>query len=145
MLASVTWIAMPSPSTVNTEPATRRPRIRSPFKLTTPCVCVLSHFSSVRFSATLWTVAHQVPPSMGFSRREYCSGLPCPPPGDPPGPGIEPASLTSPALAGRFFTTSATWEAQLLHNIGQIPSLRVLTRKVMMSTLFHILCEIQKK
>ena len=62
--------------------------------------------------ATLWTVAHQAPLSMGFSRQEYWSGLPCPPPGDLPHPGIEPASLMSPALADRFFTTSATWEAQ---------------------------------
>ena len=61
---------------------------------------------------TLWTVAHQAPLSMGFSRQEYWSGLPCPPPGDLPNPGIEPMSLTSPALAGRFFTSSATWEAQ---------------------------------
>ena len=43
---------------------------------------------------------------MGFSRQEYWSGLPCPAPGDLPDPGIEPTSLTSPALAGRFFTTS---------------------------------------
>ena len=46
----------------------------------------------------------------GFSRQEYWSGLPGPPSGDLPDPGIEPASLTSLALAGRFFTTSATWE-----------------------------------
>ena len=59
---------------------------------------------------TLWTVALQAPLSMGFSRQEYWSGLPCPPPGDLPGPGIEPTSLTSPALTGRFFTTSATWK-----------------------------------
>ena len=45
---------------------------------------------------------------MGFSRQERCSGLPCPSPGDLPDPGIEPASLVSPALAGGFFTTSAT-------------------------------------
>ena len=51
---------------------------------------------------------------LGFSRQEYQSRLPCPPPGDLPHPGIEPASLTSPALAGGFFTTSATWEAQYL-------------------------------
>ena len=50
---------------------------------------------------------------MGFSRDEYWSGLPCPPPGDLPNPGIEPESLMFPALAGRFFTTSATWEAQI--------------------------------
>ena len=49
---------------------------------------------------------------MGFSREEYWSGLPCPPPGDLPDPGIEPKSLMSPALAGGFLTTSATWEAQ---------------------------------
>ena len=49
---------------------------------------------------------------MGVSRQEYWSGLPCPPPGDLPNPGIELASLMSPALAGGFFTTSATWEAQ---------------------------------
>ena len=55
----------------------------------------------------------QLPLSMGFSRREYWSGLSCPPPGDLSHPGIEPAaSFVSPALAGRFFTTSTTWEAQ---------------------------------
>ena len=48
---------------------------------------------------------------MGLSKQEYWSGLPWPPPGDLPDPGIEPTSLMSPALAGRFFTTSATWEA----------------------------------
>ena len=58
-----------------------------------------------------WTVAYQAPLSMGFSRQEYCSGLLCPPPGDLPDPGIEPVSLTSHILAGRFFITSATWEA----------------------------------
>ena len=61
--------------------------------------------------ATPWTVPHQAPLSMGFSRQEYWSGLPFPPPGDLPDPGIEPRSLMSPALAGGFFTTSATWEA----------------------------------
>ena len=48
---------------------------------------------------------------MGFSRQEHWSGLPCPPPGDLPDPEIEPGSLTSPVLAGWFFTTSTTWEA----------------------------------
>ena len=61
--------------------------------------------------ATPWTVAHQAPLSMGFSRQEYLSGLPCSPPGDLPDSGIKPVSLLSPALAGGFFTTSATWEA----------------------------------
>ena len=48
---------------------------------------------------------------MGFSRHEYWSGLPCPPPRDLPVSGIKPISLRSPTLAGEFFTTSATWEA----------------------------------
>ena len=76
-------------------------------------MCVPSCLSCVRFFATSWTVAHQAPLSMGFSRQEYWSGLPCPPPGDLPKPGIKPASLTSPALASGFFTTGATWEAHL--------------------------------
>ena len=76
-------------------------------------VHVPSHFSHVRLFATLWTVALQAPLSMGFSRQEYWSGLPCPPPGDLPDPGIEPTSFMSPALAGRFFTTHATWEVLL--------------------------------
>ena len=50
---------------------------------------------------------------MGFSREEYWSGLPCPPPGDLPDPGIEPKSLASPALAVGFFTTSISSEAHL--------------------------------
>ena len=66
--------------------------------------------------ATLRTVAHQAPLSMGFSRQEYWNGLSCPPLGDPPNPGIKAASLLSPALAGRFFNTSTTWEATYPHN-----------------------------
>ena len=53
----------------------------------------------------------QAPLSMGFSRREYWSGLLCPPPGDLPDPEIEPVSLMSPILTGGFFTTSSIWEA----------------------------------
>ena len=70
---------------------------------------MLSHFSCVWFFASLWTVAHQAPLSMGFSRQEHWSGLPCPPPGDLPHPRMESASLTSPALASRFYITSAMW------------------------------------
>ena len=73
---------------------------------------MLSRFICVWFSATPWTVAHQACLSMGFSTWDYWSGLPCPPPGDLPDLGVEPESLTSPALAGGFLTTSATWEAQ---------------------------------
>ena len=72
---------------------------------------MLSHFSRVQLCATLWTTARQAPLSMGFSRQGYWSGLPFPSPGDLPDPGIEPMSLTSPTLAGVFFTTTATWEA----------------------------------
>ena len=68
---------------------------------------VLSCFSHVQLFATPWTIVHQAPLSMGFSRKEYWSGLPCPLPGDLPNSGIEPVSLMSPALAGVFFTTSA--------------------------------------
>ena len=76
-------------------------------------VCMPSCFSHVQLFATPWTVAHQAPLSIGFSRQEYWSGLPCPPPGGLPHPEIKPASLMSPALAGRFFTTSTTWEVKL--------------------------------
>ena len=72
---------------------------------------MLSRFSCVRLFEILWTTAHQAPLSMGFSMQEYWSGLPCPPTGDLPDPRIEPSSFMSPALAGGFFTTSATWEA----------------------------------
>ena len=75
------------------------------------CVCVLSCSSRVWLFVTLWTATPQAPLSMGFSRQEYWSALPFPSPGDLPNPGIEPESLTSLALAGRSFTTSATWEA----------------------------------
>ena len=73
-------------------------------------MCLLSRFSHVRLFVTLWTVAHQASLSMGFSRQAYWSGLPYPPPGDLPHPGIEPESLMSSALADGFFTTSITWE-----------------------------------
>ena len=67
-------------------------------------------------SVTLWTVACWDALSMGFSRQEHWSELPCLPPGDLPNPGVEPMSLMSPALVGGLFTTSATWEAHSLIN-----------------------------
>ena len=63
-------------------------------------------------SVTLVVCTPQAPQSIRFSRQEYWSGLQCPPPEDLPNPGIEPLSLTSSALAGGFFSTSATWQAQ---------------------------------
>ena len=61
--------------------------------------------SRVQLYATPWTVAFQAPLSMGLSRQEYWSGLPCPPPGDLPNPGIERVSLISPALTGGLYET----------------------------------------
>ena len=72
---------------------------------------MLSRFSGVQLCVTPWTVAHQGPLSVGISRKEYWIGLPCPPPGDLPEPGIKPGFLMSPVSAGRLFTTSTTWEA----------------------------------
>ena len=77
-------------------------------------ICVYVHvLSHVCLFAAPWTVAHQAPLSIGFPRQEYCDGLPFPIPGDLLNSGIEPMFLMSPALAGRFFTTSATWEAYI--------------------------------
>ena len=73
-------------------------------------VCALRHFSCAWLFVIPWTVAHQAPLSIGFSRQDYWSRLPCPAPGDLPNPGIELMSLMSPVLAGGFFTISTTWE-----------------------------------
>ena len=87
--------------------------------------CLLSHFSLVRLFATLWTVAHEAPLSLGFSRKEYWGRFPCPAPGDLPDSGIIPMSLMSPALAGGFFTTTTTWEAHT-KCVGEIKLLNKL-------------------
>ena len=75
--------------------------------------CMLSH---VQLFVTSLTVAHQASLSMGFSKQEYCSGLPFPPPGDLPDPGTEPMSPESPALAGEFFTTEPPGKSVLSGN-----------------------------
>ena len=75
--------------------------------------CMLSYFSRVRLFATRWTVAHQAPLSMWFSRQEYWSAFLWPPPGHLPDPGIESPCLASPTLAGGFFTTSTTCKKTL--------------------------------
>ena len=64
------------------------------------CACLLGGFSRVQLFETPWVITCQSPLIMGSSRQECWSGLPCPPPGDLPHPGMEPASLMSPALAG---------------------------------------------
>ena len=73
-------------------------------------VNVLSHSVMSDF-VTPWTIAHQAPLPMKFSRQEYWSGVPFPTLGNLPDPGIETVSLVPPELAGRFFTNCATWEA----------------------------------
>ena len=86
-------------------------------------VCMLSHFSNVWLFVTLWTVAFQVPLSMGFSRQEYQVGCHAHLQGDLP---VNPVSPVFPALAGRFFTISATWEAPFLHHIDRIQFLEAV-------------------
>ena len=75
-----------------------------------PVVCCV--LSRVQLFVTPLAEAYLAPLSMEFSRQEHWSGLPFPPPRNLPHSRIEPTSLASPALAGRFFTTSTTWEAQ---------------------------------
>ena len=77
-------------------------------------VCVLSCFSRVCLLVTPWTAACQAPLSMGVSRQEYWSGLPCSPPEDLPDPGIKSVSFMSPVLAAGFFPTSTTWKSPVL-------------------------------
>ena len=74
---------------------------------------MLAVLSRVLLCATLWTLARQASLSMGFSRKEYWSGFPCPPPGTLPDPRIEPKSPGTPELTGGFFTTRTTWEAPI--------------------------------
>ena len=93
------------------------------------CAQLLSHLQPF---ATTKPVASQTDLSMGFSRQEYWSGLPFPTPRDLPDPGIEPMSLVSPALAGRFFTTSTSWEAiDTIHKIDNKWEPTVYHRKLL--------------
>ena len=73
------------------------------YSIVTIVHAVLSCFNRVQLFEILWTIAHQAPLSMGFSRQEYWRGLTCPPPGDLSDLGIKLTSLMSPGLAGRFF------------------------------------------
>ena len=93
----------------------KKNRLRNRKEEETLLPCVLGRFSRVQLFATLWTVICQDPLSMGFSRQEYWHGLSYPPLGVPPNPRIEPMSLMSPALAGRFFITPTTQEAHCCH------------------------------
>ena len=102
----------------------------------TTCV----HAKSLQSSPTLWTlytVAHQAPLSMGILRQEYWSGMPCPCPGDLPDSGIKPESLMSPALAGRIFTTNATWDAPNI-TTKDIKSLKFKSANVLELTRYSL-------
>ena len=79
--------------------------------------------SRVQLFATPWTVAHQAPPSMGFSRQEYWSGLPFPSPGDLPNPGIEPRS---PALQADALTSEPPGKPKGKSNLSKYQSFRTL-------------------
>ena len=92
-------------------------------------LCMLSRFSHVQLSVTLWSVACQAPLSMGFSRQESWSGLPRPSPGDLPDSGIEPASLASPAMEAR-----TTWEAPHRTVVGINGSCSILCYKYVRSS-----------
>ena len=76
-------------------------------------VCVLSHFSHIQLFVTLWTCSQPDSSVHGILWARILNQLACPSPGDLPNPGTEPTSLTSPALARGFFTTSTTWEDQV--------------------------------
>ena len=84
---------------------------------------MLSRFYHVQLFVTPWTVAHQAPLCMGFSRQEYWSGLPCPPPGDLPDPGIEPSSLYCPA-----------WQ---VHSLPGVPIKQVWCLNFSFKSLLH--------
>ena len=80
------------------------------YELDFVCVCVLSCFSHIWLLETLCAIACWLLCPWDSPGKKTGVGFQCPPPGDLPDPGIEPASLTSPALAGRFFTTNTAWE-----------------------------------
>ena len=88
--------------------------------ISSACVFVLSCLSHVRLFVTPWTTAHQAPLSMGFSRQEYWSGLPCPPPGDLPDLGIKPVFPECPVLQ-EFFTAESLGKLLVLSSLPPFP------------------------
>ena len=108
---------------------------------------MLSCFSHVWLFATLWTIVHQAPLSMGFSTQEYWSGLLCPPPRDLPHPGIEPVSLMCPAVAGGFFTTYVAllfsgyrWALQTRTSCDSYRSINTYFLSLVFSPMFLLHC-----
>ena len=102
------------------------------------CTCMPSCFSRVQLFATLGAVDPQAPLSMGFPRQKYWSGLPFLTPGDLHDPGIEPTSLMSPALAGRFFTTHAAWEAPRVVFLWALRRTWCVCAKLLQLCLIHL-------
>ena len=99
------------------------------------CVCACA-LSPVWLFTMPWTLACQAPLSMGFSRQEYWSGLPCPPPGDLPNPGMEPRSHVS-CISRGFFISSVTWK---------VPTPRIVIFKLQkIKDKQRILMELQEK
>ena len=90
-------------STIEQPPLWTKVKVYLPHVLISVYALSLRH---VQLSVTLWTVACQTPLSMEFSRQEFWNGVPFPTPGDLSNPGIEPTSLGSPVLTGRYFTTN---------------------------------------
>ena len=101
------------------------------------CVCVLSYFSRVWLFATPRTIARQAPLSAGFSRQEYWSGLPFPPPGELPNSGIKPTSPATPALAGRFFTTELPGKPHISISAANFPWSTTSLHPHNFSDIFH--------
>ena len=95
--------------------------------------CLLIHFSCVRLFVTPWTVSCQAPLSMGFSRQEYWSGLPCPPPGDLPDPRIEPVSPSAPALQADSLPVLRQMEKYIfnIYNMQMIYNLTLLLKNTL--------------
>ena len=110
------------------------------------------HFSCVWLFVTLWTVAHEASMSMGFSRQEYWSGSPFPPPGDLLDLRIKPASLLPFALSGEFFTTSTIWEAsqklanhlKLIHKSSNTPIKRVMLTSPFFCGSWKLITKLEK-
>ena len=105
------------------------------------CSLFVQSLSHVLLFATMWTIARQAPLPMGFSRQEYWSELPCPPPRDLPNPGMEPTSLTSNALAGGFPHHQSHFPSTLISDtVPQPPFL--LLRKTPTLTLGSYICSL---
>ena len=103
-----------------------------PLRSRTRLGCSCMHAKSLQLWPTLWdpwTVVYHAPLSMGFSRQEYWSGLPCPPPGDLPDPGVKPASLK----------TLLHWQPASLPPVPPGKPLRILILSFLFKTLLEVL------